>query len=478
MANGMRIPERDNNQFAQDAERTLSQVQQLGAPGTQNIAGEANPFPDPDEILRRRHAGADGALKFDIVNRTTTGQALVVSRQLIVPKSPGQVDADFELTNNRKFAKRSPGDFRCQRLHDDVWVYSFDTGEDEEASKEVDDALAFLSGNGVPAARTMVTALHMVVKSVDGPAPTSVTVDTFPQAGAPLTAEGEIVVAVIDTGIDEQMRGDGWLNEIARVNVDTNGIADNVVDKLDAIPQPNDLLDFGAGHGTFVAGIVRQVDPLARIIVYRALDSDGLASEEAVACAMLRAAEDHVHVISLSLGMQAVDDDDRRCPALTSAVQQIMAHENPPAIVASAGNYGTTELVYPAALPGVVSVAALRAEKDPGSGQPLEGAKWSTHGDWVTCSTIGEGIVSTFVKGREDPEFGGNDVYPLDEDGDSWAVWSGTSFAAPQIAAHIAKKCRERLTPQDAVAALFPGNAPALPGYGTPVVLLPGTRSP
>ena len=170
------------------------------------------------------------------------------------------------------------------------------------------------------------------------------------------------------------MRGDGWLDEIARVNFDTNGIADNVVDKLDAIPQPNDLLDFGAGHGTFVAGILQQVDPLARIVVYRALDSDGLASEEAVACAMLRAAEDHVQVISLSIGMQAVDDDDRRCPALH---------------VGSAADHGAREPTrdrrlrrqlrhHRTGLSGGAArswlpVAALRAEEDPGSGQPLEG---------------------------------------------------------------------------------------------------------
>ena len=102
--------------------------------------------------------------------------------------------------------------------------------------------------------------------------------------------------------------------------------------------------------------------------MYRALDSDGLVGE-AVACAMLRAAEDQVRVISLSLGMQAVDDDDRRCPALTSAVQQIMAHENPPAIVASAGDYRTTELVIRRRCPELSpsQLCALRKTQVPAS---------------------------------------------------------------------------------------------------------------
>ena len=168
-----------------------------------------------------------------------------------------------------------------------------------------------------------------------------------------------------------------------------------------------------------------------------------MASEVDVADAMMRAADDGAHVINLSLGMQAVDDGNP-CPALKEAVADILNRDEPPAIVASAGNYGTTEKVYPAALDGVVSVAGLQAVQDPQSTTPPDGADWSTHGDWVVCSTVGEGIVSTFVKGQEDPVFGDNDVYPHNGQGDSWAVWTGTSFAAPQIAGLISATCREQ----------------------------------
>ena len=422
-------------------------------------------------MLRERRV-VGGALTFEVVNRLGDGQALVVSRQVLVPNGDNSDEAVRGLTE-RHFEKRplSANDPRCQALHDLVSVYEFQSGTDEEARDAVDEALASLRDQGMDVSPTMLAALHMVVKSVDGPAPTLVTVADFPPEGAvPTSADGEIVIAVIDTGIVEELRGDGWLNEVARHN--NAGNTDDVVDKLDTLPH-NELLDFGAGHGTFVAGIIRQVDPQAKIVAYRALESDGLASEEAVACAMLRAAEDNVHVISLSLGMKAVDDA-RPCPFLQTAVEQILARDNPPAIVASAGNYGDTDRVYPAALPDVVSVAALRAVEDAGSDQ-LEGAAWSTHGDWVKCSAVGEGIVSTFVKGEEDPEFGGNDVYPQGGEGDSWAVWSGTSFAAPQIAAQIAINRRGGKTAKAAVNALLSGNPPVLSGYGQPVVLLLGT---
>jgi Subtilase family len=336
---------------------------------------------------------------------------------------------------------------------------------------EVEQAQASPTGDDKAAPRTMVTALQMVLKSVDGPAPTSVTVADFPKKGAVLASgKDEIVVALIDTGIDKAKRSDGWLNEVKR---DRNG--DNV-DELDAIPQ-NGFLDFGAGHGTFVAGIVRQIEPRAKIVVYGALDSSGLASEKEVARALRRAADDGAHVISLSLGEQAVDDD-HPCPHLADAVEKVNARKNPPAIVAAAGNYGTREKVYPAALPGVVSVAALQAVKNPRSARPPAGAKWSSRGTWVRCSAVGEGIVSTFVKGTEDPVFaGGSDVYPEPGNSDSWAVWSGTSFAAPQIAALIAKKCLDDSTsPQDAAKALFPAEGRPKDGFGTRVFPLRGTR--
>ena len=107
------------------------------------------------------------------------------------------------------------------------------------------------------------------------------------------------------------------------------------------------------------------------------------------------------------------------------------------------------------------------------------GAEWSSRGDWVRCSTIGEGVVSTFVRGEEDTvDFGGDDSYPLDGVGESWAVWSGTSFAAPQIAGYIARQHRADRgtgrTPQDTATTLFPTTG-VPDGYGTPVVLLPGT---
>ena len=57
----------------------------------------------------------------------------------------------------------------------------------------------------------------------------------------------------------------------------------------------------------------------------------------------------------------------------------------------------------------------------------------------MTCSAIGEEVVSTFLHvdlpTEEDPQ--GNHDFA---DHASWAVWQGTSFAAPKVAAAIANE--------------------------------------
>ena len=75
---------------------------------------------------------------------------------------------------------------------------------------------------------------------------------------------------------------------------------------------------------------------------------------------------------------------------------------------------------------------------------------FSNHGDWVTCCTEGENVVSTFVTGwsgpTEDAEPQGSPnagTQPTKNFSSGWASWSGTSFAAPKVAAAIARRVDE-----------------------------------
>ncbi|MET0915882.1 MAG: S8 family serine peptidase, partial [Jiangellaceae bacterium] len=56
---------------------------------------------------------------------------------------------------------------------------------------------------------------------------------------------------------------------------------------------------------------------------------------------------------------------------------------------------------------------------------------------------------------------------------DAWALWSGTSFAAPQVAGAIAKiAIEDRVTPTEAKRRLLT-DASDIPLYGKKVEILP-----
>jgi hypothetical protein len=271
-------------------------------------------------------------------------------------------------------------------------------------------------------------------------------------------------VAIIDTGIADQAvdRADSLLSGVPRTPRN--------IDPLTSFPigGPHQFLDFDAGHGTFVAGIVNQVAPYASITMYRAIDSDGIGSEVGVACAMIEAVRDGNQIINLSLGCRTQDDS---APIALEAALAVIAEldadkpdEEKTIIVAAAGNCGDTRPFYPAAFPGVISVAGLNPNMTP--------SLWSTHGFWVTCSTVGQGIRSTFVYGKENPLVDPAETEFLPPN--PFAVWSGTSFAAPQIAGAIARLYQAPgVTLRGALRELLQVAVP-VPGFGQAVQILKG----
>ena len=313
-----------------------------------------------------------------------------------------------------------------------------------------------------PAAVNHMIPLAPVGKGIDSPEPAPGLTARYDAGGCTGTR-----VAVIDTGIADQPRDDGWLTEIERRGEPDRGdpSGEGNIDPLDAFPDPPDgYLDLAAGHGTFVAGIIRRVAPQADIRVYRALDSDGVGGEFEVAAAMLQAVEDGAQILNLSLGSQTVAD--REPLAIRRALDLIRArYGRDVLVVAAAGNFGTTARCYPAACDGVIAVAGLTPE--------LEPAPWSSRGWWVDFSTVAEGVRSTYVEGRESVAVDREpDAFPLD----AWAVWSGTSCAAPQIAGALAAICDQLGVPlSEALGRLRRSGLPdRRHGFGVRLEILPG----
>ncbi|QQQ74706.1 S8 family serine peptidase [Saccharothrix sp. 6-C] len=271
-----------------------------------------------------------------------------------------------------------------------------------------------------------------------------------PRVGTPLAAPNPanggvgrgVVVGVLDTGISATAAVDHpqWLG----------GAFTAKAEEVDAAYRYSDVFALEGGHGTFVAGVVRQAAPGVRIDPEKALDPNGLGTEEQFARA-LSSFDEKVQIVNISMGCFTQDDT-----ASEPIRRALAALPRDVVVVASAGNQGTTRPSWPAALPGVVAVSAIAEERD-GSRSP---ACYSNHGYWVDACAVGN-RTSTFLKGRWELPGLPVDVF------DRFAYWLGTSFAAPHVAGRIAATMTERgLTAVGARDHLLVGRPEFFPGYG------------
>ena len=217
------------------------------------------------------------------------------------------------------------------------------------------------------------------------------------------------------------------------------------------------FLDALTGHANFVAGVIAQVCPEARITVesHNAsfVESDAgnpaISTEASVSRSLWnQRANDVINVgfafptlpdISL-VGDEAITAGPSSWSlnvALTS-----FADRDAHFVVAPAGNQDCTVPQYPAAFslthPNVIGVGSI----DGNGGR----SSFSNHGPWVSCCTEGENVTSTFITGwdgkteeEEPPGLLVGTGTRVDKNFQSgWATWNGTSFAAPKIAAQLA----------------------------------------
>lgn len=258
-----------------------------------------------------------------------------------------------------------------------------------------------------------------------------------------------VLVAVIDTGQAESALGGAW--ESAHLRVDAADI-----DRLDV--DGDGVLDFEAGHGTFISGIIAQVAPGADVLMIAAISPSGVTDDLTVARALVRARGAGAAIVNLSLGGYA--ESDAVPLGLAAALRN--DKDGCVVVVAAAGNDGASRPFYPAALPGVIAVAALNS-----SGRR---AGFSNFGPWVDAAADGDRLVSTFVTGKVMTDSDGDgqaDVFGM-----PYAYWSGTSFAAPQVSAAIA--ARMSATGQSAADAahglIHDPSLSRRPGLGTTIV--------
>lgn len=224
-----------------------------------------------------------------------------------------------------------------------------------------------------------------------------------------------IVVAVIDTGA----RAD---HVLLAGHVRIRG--DNDLEVVDESPADGKR-DYVAGHGTHVAGIIRQVAPGATILARATVRSNGTVSDPVVAGAIDELAqEERVDILNLSFGGYAHDGFVTGLPCTTDALRRLRLKHPRVVVVAAAGNNRKTEPFFPAALPDVIGVGATDERGNR--------AWFSNRGPWVDLWALGVGVASSYI-GPSLTELGGGG-----RDLGATVKWTGTSFAAPRVAGMLA----------------------------------------
>jgi subtilisin family serine protease len=228
-------------------------------------------------------------------------------------------------------------------------------------------------------------------------------------------------VAVLDTGLVKPVPA--WFgNSVEMTPAD-----------IDADAVNNQELPRYAGHGTAVAGLIRQVAPGARLVVRKVLEK-GFTTDLHLAEKLLevtKAAD--VNLINLSLGGYS-HDAVMGLPATEAVMADLRVRKPDLVIVAGAGNLGVDRQFYPAAYKTVIAVAALNE-----LGSADLRACFSNYGSWVDCATRGVGLVTTFATVEHvdliapRPATCMNERDQQDVSFDGWASLSGTSMATPLV---------------------------------------------
>ncbi|MEJ7846261.1 MAG: S8 family serine peptidase [Acidimicrobiales bacterium] len=240
--------------------------------------------------------------------------------------------------------------------------------------------------------------------------------------------DAEVRVAVLDTGVVAGATGHDPL--LARCVVASED--DSLWDA-----SAGALRHWVGAHGTFAAGVLAAAsEGVARIdmrdLCHALPGGPPLVADTALATVLAEVLARGARVVNLSLGGPTALDLGTLALSLVVSRASGRAGRrgkgpstSDAVVVAAAGNEGTTQAMFPAALKGVVAVAALDAGGSP--------TPWTNRGPWVDCAALGDGVVGPHVRGMGAPH-GGAPAQAFD----GWARWSGTSFAAPHVAGRIA----------------------------------------
>jgi len=275
-----------------------------------------------------------------------------------------------------------------------------------------------------------------------------------PEAWDIATGWEDIVIAIVDTGIDynhEDLAENMLANpdEIPGNNIDDdgNGYIDDIYGYDFCNNDSNPFDDHG--HGTHCAGIAGAVGNNGigiagvawncKIMALKFLSARGSGSCSDGVASIIYAVDNGADVISNSWGGGGYSQ------TLNDAIDY--AHSQGAVLVAAAGNSNTSSIHYPAGYTNMISVAATNHDD--------QRASFSNYGNWVDVAAPGRNILATVPSSGS---CGNRSGYRL---------LSGTSMACPYVAGLCALILSENpeYTPEE-VKALMIANADPLTDTG------------
>jgi Subtilase family len=225
---------------------------------------------------------------------------------------------------------------------------------------------------------------------------------------------------------------------------------------------PNGKILPYAGHGTFVAGVVRCMAPGATIYVANIFNRAGSALESHFVRRLNKAFGFGFEILHVTAS--CLTRNNGQLIALEAWLKQLRAYKGV-LCIAPAGNNHTRRPSWPGAFPGVLSVGALSTDW-------RSRAYFSNYGSWVDVYAPGQNLINAYASGSYECK-----VFPYSGETRTFyglAQWSGTSFSTPVVTGLIAARmarCGENAQVA-AEALLAEARTRRVPGAGP--VLLPG----
>jgi hypothetical protein len=223
---------------------------------------------------------------------------------------------------------------------------------------------------------------------------------------------GLVPVTIIDTGLWSDTALPTDCLRSGEVDYETQTDADR-----------DGLLDGDVGHANFIAGLIAAHSPKVELSVIKVLDTFGVCTEADLVRAIGRI-DPATKLINLSLG--GFTPGGVPPIGLRVALEGALSGADRVVVAAAGNDANRTDPFWPAAFAGSRArwsgqVVAVAAHDRTGL------CDWSNAGPWVTLAAAGQDIQSTFINDSE--------YFP-----EGWALWSGTSFAAPRVVAEIAAR--------------------------------------